>query len=245
MANYPLISGSLASNCWPADPQTLYNEMFSKGFVQLSLEGSIIQETAPGTTDRDKIWWQIDGSGHVVGWWKYSGGSWRRPYDPTGVIDTFERRLYMGSEASLQTYDGGTAVAVTDTTGPFWEVDHDFDGYTFAAPGTIPGTSDVLTVGTNFGSATGTLVAGNLPTGSLGFTLSAPLNLKLTFHPGFAVQEAGGDSNPSYSFNGSAPTFQNTFTATIDDAASDPYPVVQPVRGIFIIRRTNRMWRTP
>ena len=237
--NYPLTPGELANNCWPADPQALYNEMFAKGYVQLTVQGNIIQETEPGPTDRDKIWWQIDGSGHIIGWWKYSGGLWRRPYDPTGVIYPNERRLWVGSEASLQTYDGGTVAAVTATTGPFWEVDHEFDGRSLMGPGTIPDVdpSKSLAVTEKYGTGEHTQTEDEMP---------AHVH---TVNNG-QICKGAADGNDSLTDEGTLrkPPDQGGGTlnfSTDSTGGGSSMNWVHPVYGCFVIKRTIRMWRTP
>ena len=64
MASIPLIPGTLATACYPADPQTLYNEMMEKGSALIGdLQGVIISETEPDPEDRDKAWIKLSSAG--------------------------------------------------------------------------------------------------------------------------------------------------------------------------------------
>ena len=53
--------------------------------------------------------------------------------------------FWVGTEALLKTYDGGADVAITDATGPFWEVDTTVAGKFLLAPGTVGTTVIAVT----------------------------------------------------------------------------------------------------
>jgi hypothetical protein len=57
--------------------------------------------------------------------WAPAYGKWvvEYPVPASG----FERRLWIGTLNDLETYDGGSVGTVSDTTGPFWEQDTNFD----------------------------------------------------------------------------------------------------------------------
>lgn len=82
----------------------------------------------PGNSDRSRPWLVTDGADNAplgVATWSPTYGKWIAPHPtpPSGDL----RVLWVGSLTSLETYDGGEAGTVTDTTGPFWEADTAFD----------------------------------------------------------------------------------------------------------------------
>lgn len=88
------------------------------------LTGVIISDTTPAADDQDKLWIKTDLNGLPLGQFIYQGGwIWPHQIPASGK----ERMIWTGTEAELATYDGGVNVAVTTTTGPFWERDTAFD----------------------------------------------------------------------------------------------------------------------
>lgn len=83
---------------------------------------SIIGPNEPTVEQRDFVWFKTDSiTNEITGRFTWSGlyGAWIQPHWPGG-IPTNERRLYVGTESSLETYDGGEPGTVTETRGPFW-----------------------------------------------------------------------------------------------------------------------------
>lgn len=56
--------------------------------------------------------------------------------------------MYEGTAASIETYDGGEAGVVTDTTGPMWERVTQLDARFPIGPGTLPSTTVVAVTNT-------------------------------------------------------------------------------------------------
>lgn len=82
----------------------------------------------PTVEQRDYAWIKTNSTTDVIiGIFKWSAlyGKWLKHHFINGSVPTSERRLYVGTEASLETYDGGEPGTVTATTGPFWEKDKD------------------------------------------------------------------------------------------------------------------------
>ncbi len=75
-------------------------------------------------------WNKIDAStGQSLGLfeWNYITGGWTKNHWNGGVIPTNERRIFIGSLLALESYDGGESGTVSQSTGPFWQRDTDFD----------------------------------------------------------------------------------------------------------------------
>lgn len=84
-----------------------------------------IGTTTPTVDNNGFPWLKLNPDGTLDGVYTFSSGAWVRPYPfpagPNGL-----RMLWVGSTTDLNTYDGGSAGAVTAMTGPFWEVDTDW-----------------------------------------------------------------------------------------------------------------------
>lgn len=230
---YQITPGTLAPNCYPADPQTLINEAMEKSFVTIDLTGIVRQQATPAATDRDKLWIKVDASDKPVGQFVFAAGAWiwEHPVPPNSDF----RWLWVGSEVALQTIDGGAAVAVSDTTGPFWEVDHDFDGRSPMGPGTIPGKTIAplsIAVGGELGEAEHTQVEAEVG--------------EHTHESQFDLQNADSGSGVN-ALNTADPTsneFQVETQVNQAQANVTPMNVIHPVRGIFLVKRTTRIYRT-
>lgn len=191
------------------------------------------------TVDNQSFPWFRTGSGFLDGWYYFDGGDWVRA-NPTEPLSD-ERRLWVGSEADLVTYDGGDSNAPNDRNGPMWAVDHDFDARIPIGPGTLPGyqtvpVATVINQGTNVGAEGEVLklTEGQLPA-----------------HDHDIGSEASDDPDGA-SMTGRFTVADGTFhwrntagvklghtrnAGTGDDINISKLP---PVRGIFIIKRTSR-----
>lgn len=232
--------GTLATSCWTT-PQALYNEMFELGSALLGdITGIIISDDQPEANDRDKAWIKTNAGAPVYGlnapavWFN---GHWVIKY-PTPASSQ-ERRLWVGLEADLVTYDGG---AVGNA---LWEVDHDFDARYLIGPGTLPSTTAIAVGGTG-GEETHVLTEAE---GAVG-THTHPFGIT---NPGgddayFAKQ--GVTTVSSYTgyyitgSNGNITAGQTTADLYTQPAAngagvtSTGHNNMPPYRGVFVIKRT-------
>lgn len=149
MADAPLQPGTLASTCYPANAQTLYDEMFAKGVAVIpDLTGILIQDATPDPADRDKGWIPTSsGIARYPGYvfiWHAVLGHWVSRH-PVGASDA-SRTIYVGTSASVATYDGGDAGAPGVASGPMWEIDTAFAGSVPVGVGLIPGSSPAATI---------------------------------------------------------------------------------------------------
>lgn len=230
----PLIPGTLSSNCYPANPQTLYTEMFSRGAVQVdALNGVIISESAPEPEDRDKMWVKVDSSGIPLGQFIYGNGQWEWPHEvpPSSPC----RWLWVGDLTALATFDGGN-VGSAPYAGPFWEVDNDFAGRSPMAPGLIPSANPAktLSVGENYGEGAHTQTIEEV----------GPHTHPLS--PRDELEGTGSGDIEGITVSGTGPSV-GTLIAAQNEYTTDQQamPVIHPVRGIYIIKRTARIYRTP
>lgn len=233
MANLPLNPGTLASNCYPESPQTLYNEMFAKGLALAGdLTGVIISATEPDPEDRDKMWVKFSAGNtqHYVfinGLWV-----WPHPDPPSGNV----RRIYVGTLASITTYDGGDANAAGDASGPMWERDTTFDARMPLGVGTLPLSGTVVAVTNTGGADEVTVVENNLPEHDHG--MPAGDNEIRT-----AVDPGSGNNNDDAVSGGGFVSY-DTFLP-FGQATPDPMDNMPPYIGCFFLKRSTRIYIRP
>lgn len=230
MSDAKIISGVLASDCYPATPQALFNEWASKSSAQWpNVTGFVKSVAEPAVTDRDKLWIRTDGPGNVTGKFVYGNGRWHWPHEVPAGPNSY-RALWVGAEVDLATYDGGNALE-----GAFWEVDHDFDGRSPMMPGAIPTANPAKTlgVGENYGEGAHTQTSQEVGPHT---HLTSPA----------AVVDSGSGSDEGLQIGGSGnarpdqAVLANTYTS-----GQQAFNVIHPVRGIFLVKRSNRVYRTP
>lgn len=225
----PLNPVTLPFSCYPATPQALIDAAFSLGSARATeLEGMVISDTTPSPENQGKAWYKTV-SGFPVMVFIYAGAQWiaLHPSPPNGN----ERRLWVGAEADLVTFDGGDAGPDGNASGAMWEVDADFLGRSPMGPGLIPNTGETLDVGENFGEGKHVLTQAELPNYQVKIPYPA---LK---EGSGQVAQAGGPAVGSQSFP------PNTGELASTAIGSDtPHNTVHPVRGAYIIKRTGRLY---
>jgi len=160
--NLPLIPGSLPTGWCPTQGTTfwqeVYNKFFALGVAQLALGTGYtikVSDTEPTAAERDNtLWYKLIG-GVPDRIYYYYGGYWVCPHP---VQDTsFLWMVQSGSEADIWALEGGDgsdpriAGNVSDWTGAFWEVAHEFDFRIPIGPGTNPVTSTAIAIGATGG----------------------------------------------------------------------------------------------
>src|SRR3990167_283235 len=249
---YPLTPGSLASNCWPAAPQTLYNEMFQKGYVTLDLQGVIMSQAAPGATDRDKLWVKLDISNQPVGIFKFQGGNWIWPHE----IPPSDKRLipFYGSAAEIITLDGGEAGAISTTTGAFWQEHSTIVGRVPIGVGLIPGSDPAVTtaVEDTGGAAQVEMDATHLaphqhivPACAIASNTTDPAP---TGSPATVQYGIGKDQGTGRVIDSTSGDWERAFPLTSEapDTTVTPQeglPIMPPYYAVYFLKRTIRQFR--
>lgn len=244
MANLPIISGSLPSGtCYSADPQDLFNAWAAVSYVQLDVTGAryvISQNTTPSATQRDFLWHNTDTSRLLF--WQNSEGAWvmRHPEAAGGSA----RRIYVGTLASIDTYDGGAVGAVGNISGPMWERDTAFNDRFPIGVGTIA-TSELATGG----AMSVTIAKANLPTDKL------EVNTAIIGQAGVGSPEPVVGTTYGYtSVSGSGLAVDGTATSlsaryftkgqTEAMGAGTSLSVQNSYIGVYILKRTARVYYT-
>jgi len=124
----PIIPGTLPQDCYPASADAFQKLLLGLARAKLTanFNGVVYGENAPASSDWDKLWVRQDSGGNLIRVYTHgSYGVWVSPHPiPVGSLALM---IWKGSEAELKAYDEGVDEAVTAVTGPFWEIDHDFD----------------------------------------------------------------------------------------------------------------------
>lgn len=96
--------------------------------------------------------------------YQYAGGQWLAKHPlPVGFPSWAPENI--STQAQLDTYDEGTAGTVSQTTGPFWEIDTTLEGRVIIGAGNVPGSTPalVLSVASDTGAGSHVLVQAELP----------------------------------------------------------------------------------
>lgn len=147
--NYPLSliiqAGTLTpGTCFRNEQQRLIG-FASNMFVQIpsGFAGTIVSPSTPTVEQQSYLWIRVDSFNNPIDQFLFSSlyAAWVYPHE--WPPDDGRRILYTGLLADIATLDGGSAAAVTPTTGPFWEID---TGWTSKVP---LGTATVAEVDAN------------------------------------------------------------------------------------------------
>lgn len=109
---------------------------------------AILSPSQPTVEQRGRLWFKQDPStGLYQGpfTWLTVIGQWGKLHWPTGTVPTYERKLYVGTEASVETFDGGSSGTISLSTGPFWQVDHTLDDKIPIGAATVPVNTSAAT----------------------------------------------------------------------------------------------------
>lgn len=235
----PIIPGTLPENVCFSSWQAMLNLFAS--YMQAQLPGETFfnyGDTKPAPELEAYPWLRT-----TDGRWYSFDGDWISPMNH----DANERRLFVGTTGELQTYDGGDAGAPSDRSGPSWEVDTAWADRTPIGVGTV-----VVNPEDNAGTANHTLTEAE---GAVGVHTHAYGIADLASDD--AVFATSGQSNVAgytghYVFGGGAPlnpaeTTANLFTLPSGTGGTGvPTPtafsLIQPVRGVYVIKPTARLY---
>ena len=235
--DFRLTVPELASNCWPATPQSFVNEIFEKTRGELSdISGVIISETTPDPADQDKLWVKIDGGGFPVGTFIFNGGEWLWPVEG---YDKADRRFWRGNIADLPFKDGGEAGPVTSTTGPFWELDEDMNGRVAIGVGDLP-SGAAIAVNDQGGNDVSTLENANIPAHrhpiatNDGTGVTAPSE----------VGSFGVTTSEAWNWDASTASTKVGYSRNNEDATATPasFTNLPPYQSGYWIKRTDRKY---
>lgn len=216
-------TASVPADYCPGDLPTTWPFLVSLLSANAPFSAYNMGADTPAPDDQDKPWFKFDANGLPERWYAYVGGAWiaRHPEAPGGI------KLYLGTEASITTYDGGEAGTVTATTGPMWEKVSDFDAKFPVGVGSFASGTAVAASGTG-GEEKHTITQAELPNVTLTVALQERTNVP------------GAGSNKAYSVEGNVaatPLVTSSLNGGVTQVAGNNLP---PYVGTFFIRRTAR-----
>lgn len=245
MAQAPIIFGQLPLNyCWPSNPQTFLNDVAQIIYaaVQDNITGVFYGPTDPGADT--KLWFNTN-NGRLYEW-NSTYGLRTSLYFPAANAQF--RMLWEGTEAELIAMDNPSLSAtVTQISGPFWTIDHNYDGRSPMGPGAISGEDPIVKT---------LAVLENYGTGShIQLATEVAQHTHIVEHSDATVGATyshvnTGDAHP---FDGSideplgvdaAGANQASYIARASLVAATAMQNVHPVRGAYVIKRTSRVYYT-
>lgn len=230
MGNVTISIASLPGTLCYSNPQQDWPLLAS--YLSANLNGNLntfnVGNSVPSADNRDKYWFRDNSDGTPDAVYRYSGGYWlsKHPLPPLAVI------MYEGTEASIDTFDGGEVAPVTNIAGPFWEKVTEMAGRSPIMPGTLD-SGTVLTIGNNYGEEKHTLLREEMPRHT--HTIQA-----------WTSGATGGDGGQILNEPDPGTEVQKETGATggrVDEANPDAFNIIHPVRTIWLIRRTSRTYR--
>lgn len=231
----PIEPYSLPANYCFTSPQDIINQV-AKSRVKLTGSGFsfiIRSTTAPGPADRDKVWLNLND--YRIYNWNAGSSAWVTPHEipasSDGPTGPGIRLPYNDTPDSLNTYDGGSAGATGDASGPFWEIDTDVSGKTIFGVGTLAPSSTVIALGDTGGVDQVLLTA-------------AQSGLPSHTHP---IKSNGADSGTGGEVvtNSAGVVDVGGAIAQLNTSApaSESHTNMPPYKAMYWIKRTRRVYR--
>jgi hypothetical protein len=242
----PLVAGSLPlAYCWPSNPQQFANDLFSISYANVAdnVTGVVYGSTNPGSGF--KLWFH-SGRGRL---YEFNDGIWRSlypwPADP-GIKQWVE--LTEPQIAALHNDGAGiNLVAGAETiTGPFWAIDHNYDGRSPMGVGAIPGTTPgkTMALGGVAGEGDHLQLVTELVqhTHKVEFSDAAPGGTYAHVNTGDAHPFDGSVDEP-IGLDAAGVNLANMMAMAAATPAV-PGNITHPVRGGYWIKRTARVYFT-
>lgn len=233
-------------DCYPASADAFQKQILAlaRAVFPGTTAGVSIGDSPP--SDHDMVWVRTDGSGNMIRVYTWGGyGVWGSPH--ASLPSSSMRYLWIGLEAELVTFDEGTSDPVTPTTGPFWLVDHAFDGRMPLAPGTLP-SGTIIAPTTTGGEEKHILGLDEMPPHNHEVTLVTPILDKWSGNElgaGKIVTGSSGIAEGTDEIEANDPFFKTELTGGAGDPATTvAHNNMPPYYGVFIIRRSARIFYT-
>lgn len=181
--------------------------------------------STPAAADRGKPWIRANSDGTDDGVWQFYNGFWIQKHPiPVGSVIMFE-----GALSDIETFDGGESGAITNITGAFWEEVTQMRARSPIHPGTLA-SGTIINVGDNIGEEKHVMALSEMV---------SHRHKLLTSQDG----ALGGDGARILNAPESSLTDQGSTTELEGSSPPSGMNVIHPSRGIFLIRRTARLYR--
>jgi hypothetical protein len=185
--------------------------------------------TTPALNNQVYPWLDADGN-----WWVFQGGYWSRKH-PVPASGN-ERRVWVGTTADLQTYDGGNTNPASNYDGPMWEVDTAFEARFPVGAGTFAASGAVSVNGTTTSTAVAgedkhTLIVSEMPKHSHTMTWDSQ-------------DTSGGNQLKTLYYGPDANVLNDIVKNTGDSGGDAAHNNLPPFYGVYFIKRTARVYYT-
>lgn len=198
--------------------------------------------TVPTPQNRLFPWIRTNSDGSPDDTYVYALGFWLSLYKFAPAAMNGLRIWYEGSEESVLTLDGGENATVSLTTGPFWAIDHNYDGRIPMGAGVITGAlpAKTLGVGENYGEASHIQAAAEVG------PHVHPITSKASFSHDGVVDVVESSSSTD---DGLAIGLTGSLTTPLSVGANSyaagqlGMPILPPIRGMYALMRTMRRFR--
>lgn len=251
--NAPIVfqNGSLPEGFCFTNWQTLFNTFSAllNGYLPGQYNVFNYGNTEPAAEDRGKPWFRLNADGSPDKWYVYFGGAWVSPHPVAAGAD--EIRMYKGLLADLVNYDGGSAGAVSDNTGPMWEEDTDMRARFPVGPGTLP-SATVIGVGDTGGEEKHSLTEAEMPPHThLVISSEFAVGVITPDSTNFIARRRNFGASDDYTLQ-AAPAGSEADAGKSSEvggsgspAAVTAHNTMPPYRGVYFIKRTARKFYTP
>lgn len=185
----------------------------------------VTSSSTPAVSDQDKTWVRLNVDGSLDGVYTFFNGQWASPHplQPGDIL------LWGGDISTIATKDGGAAGTVSQTTGPFWEELTDARGRSPMHPGTLDSGATLAVLGT------------------MGEEKHLQTKAEVGIHR-HTIEElhlgqrnSGGGTVATRTSTDPAGGFETEFNQ--ETAEQEAFNVVHPVYGLYLIRRTARIYK--
>ena len=204
-------------------------DIFDKITLAMSGDFTLLSQGETTPTDTNYLWYNYNDQRI----YRYYGNTWiaRHPIPASSPI----REIWTSTESALKTYDGGEDTAVSDSTGPFWEIDTTFvSRFPLGAGTLITSLADVAVGGTG-GSEKVALDIKEMP-----YHTHLPASTVVAYDLSSVNHLKYENTDLAYSL------------PTITGAGGDPdnnnetvaHSNMPPYKGVHFIKRTARIYYT-
>ncbi len=227
----PIQNDQLPSGFCPTDYQDLLNVFTEHQFVDLDTITGIQVSTAT-PTDETLPWLQLDSFGNPIRIYWFAAGAWLSLH-PTAVGLTMWWFGTQPTDAFLDTFDGGSAGAVGESSGPMWRRAKLQAGAGAEIVGQFPLVAGTL-------QPSGTVVAGNATGGADQVILTEPQLPVLPLYPDPFVGTQFPAGGGAISGGGADVSQIKPFPTQTDIGSGQAHSNMPPYAVGYLLQRTER-----
>lgn len=227
-------SGNLSSTYCFTSWDQLLSDFIANSSASLAGNATVwnFGSDTPDASSRDRPWLRLNSDGSPDRVYVYWNGLWvsKHPVPPGSGEDV---RIWTGTTGALDTYDGGAAGAVTEVSGPMWQVATAFAARFPVGVGTFAGGTEIA-VGDEGGEDNHVLTVPELPAHQ--HNTDPPSSQLVVFPPtsGFTGAKADSEGN----------AFGHINVSEFSTGENEPHNNLPPYKTVYFIKRTARIYYT-